>query len=223
VFRAITPAPSYEPMPGLPGFRRVASGSVSGGNVALSGIDAPRGTAGMGTICAHLFEAPVPEGHVPIAYFSDARCVFCRTLSPRLHEIEASAPVTVTWHEYPLLGPASRRAAQATIAAGLQGAHRAFHDRLMGTPFLPTDAYLRRLAAGVGIDADRQLRDMTSERVAARLDRTARIGRAFGFHGTPALVVGRTAILGEVSDAQLLALVSQERRAEAPHPCAPLR
>ena len=217
--RVLTPEPAYEPIPGLDGFRRVASGSVSGGNPALQGIDAPRRPATMDTICAHLFDAPLPEGPVPIAYFSDARCVFCRELSPLLHEIEDSAPVAVTWHEYPLLGPASQRAARATVAAGMQGAQRAFHDRLMGTPFLPNDAYLRELATEAGINPDRLLRDMASDAVTVHLERTARVGRAFGFRGTPALVVGRTAVLGQVSERRLRALVAQERRADAPFPC----
>jgi len=217
--RTLIPAPRYEPLPGLEGFRRIAGGGASRGSPALLGLDGGADPASMDTICAHLFADERPDGHVPIAYFSDARCVFCRAMSPLLHKIEESAPVTVTWHEYPLLGATSRRAAQAAVAAGLQGAYAAFHDRLMGTPILPNEGYLRLLAEDAGIDPDRLMRDMTSDDVAARIARTARIARAFGFNGTPALVVGRTAVLGRVSEARLRSLIAAERRSDAPHPC----
>lgn len=217
--RLRAPDLSFEPLPGLPGFRKRAGGNLSGGDPMLVGIgdDAP---AKPDEVCAHLFDGAPPAGTVPIAYFSDARCIYCRVLSPILREIAETEPVRITWHELPLLGPASRRAAEASIAARRQGAYAMFHDRLMGTSFVPNDAYLRQLAGDAGIDANRLLRDMGSEAVADTLTRSARIARAFGFFGTPALVVGRTAILGAVEKWQLRRLIDAERAATDPHPCA---
>jgi predicted DsbA family dithiol-disulfide isomerase len=218
--RLRTPDLTYQPLPGLPGFRKLSGGDVSGGDPMLIGLDT--GTAAdspPGDICTHLFRAGMPPDAVPIAYFSDARCVYCRVLSPLLHEIAETQPVRISWHELPLLGETSRRAAKASLAARRQDAYQTFHDRLMGTPFVPNDAYLRRVAADAGIDADRLLRDMASDAVADDLARTARIAQAFGFYGTPALVVGRTAILGSVDKRQLRRLIEAERTSSEPHPC----
>ena len=219
VRRLRAPDLAFEPLPGVPGFRRVSGGNVSGGDPAMVGLDNGPQDIPQQDICTDLFEAGTPPGLVPIAYFSDARCVFCRALSPMLHEIADSDPVRITWHELPLLGPASHRAARASLAARRQGAYRVFHDRLMGTPVVPNDAYLRRIAADAGIDADRLLRDMGSDAVTDQLARTARLARLFGFYGTPALVVGRTALLGSVEKWQLRRLVEVERTAQEPRPC----
>ena len=217
--RLRAPDLTYHPLPGLPGFRKLSGGDVSSGDPLLIGLDGGAVTALPEDICAGLFDDDTPADHVPIAYFSDARCIYCRILSPILHEIADSAPVRITWHELPLLGPTSRRAAQASVAARNQGAYRTFHDRLMGTPFVPNDAYLRRIAADAGIDADQLLRDMASDAVADSLARTARIARAFGFYGTPALVVGRTAILGSLDKRRLRRLIEAERISADPQPC----
>lgn len=217
--RLRAPELTYHPLPGLPGFRKLSGGDVSGGDPMLIGLDDGPATATGDEICAHLFRAGTPPDAVPIAYFSDARCIYCRVMSPLLHEIAETEPVRITWHELPLLGETSRRAAQASVAARAQGAYRTFHDRLMGTPIVPNDAYLRRIAADAGIDADQLLRDMASDGVADDLARTARIARAFGFYGTPALVVGRTAILGSVSRHQLRRLIAAERDSADPQPC----
>jgi 2-hydroxychromene-2-carboxylate isomerase len=94
-----------------------------------------------------------------------------------------------------------------------------FHDRLMGTPIVPNDAYLRRIATDAGIDGDRLLDDMASDAVTDQLARTARLARLFGFYGTPALVVGRTALLGSVEKWQLRRLIEMEGTSSEPAPC----
>jgi len=215
----LEPPLRFEPLPGLNGFRQLSGGSVSGGNPALVGIDASDARPDAPPVCAHLFSETVPVEHVPVAYFSDARCVYCKVLSPLLHELETTEPITVTWHELPLLGTASLEAAKAALAARQQGAYAFFHDRLMGTPFLPTPAYLRQLAADAGINADRLLNDMQDDAVSEQITRTAALARLFGFYGTPALVVGRTAVLGTVDSPRLRRLIEIEATMTAPGPC----
>lgn len=211
---------TFESIPELPGFRRVAGGDVSGGDPAMIGLDDDTpGNTLPENICDDLFAAGTPADRVPIAYFSDARCVFCRVLSPRLHEIADSDPVRITWHELPLLGAASRRAARASLAARQQDAYQVFHDRLLGTPIVPNDAYLSKIAADAGIDGGRLFEDMRSDAVSDQLARTAHLARLFGFYGTPALVVGRTALLGSVENWQLRQLIDTERTSSDPDPC----
>jgi hypothetical protein len=53
---------------------------------------------------------------------------------------------------------------------------------------------------------------MESDAVSERLCTTEAVARIFGFIGTPALVVGRTVVVGTVSESVIAALVEQERR-----------
>jgi protein-disulfide isomerase len=157
---------------------------------------------------------------VPVAYFSDARCVYCQVLSPLLHDLERREPIPITWHELPLLGAASRSAAKAALAARRQGAYAIFHDRLMGTPFMPNTAYVRQIALDAGVDVEQLLRDMQGADVADTIERTGGLARRFGFYGTPALVVGRTAVLGNIDERKLRRLIEIEVNMTDPGPCS---
>lgn len=224
--RFFAPAPEFEPIAGLPGFRRLAGGTLSASrNPAFVGLGDGTGTAADGAPdCAALFapDRPPerPDGTIPLAYFSDARCVFCRTLSPVLREMDRETGVSVTWHELPLLGRASELAARATLAAGLQGAQVEMHHRLMGTPFVPTEGYLRQIAEKLRLDADRLLRDMQSDTVDRKLAETAALARQFGFYGTPGMVIGRTVVLGNLTEHRLRSVLATERDEATPPPCA---
>lgn len=219
LWHRFAPLPEFEAIPGLPGFRRIAGGGVSGGgNAALIGLDG-QGAPVTGSPCDGLFPERIPSGAVPVAYFSDARCVFCRTMSPMLEHMAESGGIAVAWHELPLLSPTSRVEARASLAAGSQGAHLVFHQRLMGTPFLPTETYLRALANDAGIDPDRLIADMSGPLVEERLARTAALARMFGFFGTPGLVIGRTVVLGQMTEGMLERIVSAERDDPEPGPC----
>jgi len=215
------PPLAFEPIPDLPGFRSIAGGAVSStGNSALIGLDQPDASPRQsGPDCSALFTTPRAVGIVPVAYFTDARCGWCRLMSPLLEDLAETEPVAITWHELPLLGQSSRVSARAALAAREQGAYAAFHHRLMGTPFVPTEEYLRRLAQDEGIDDEKLLRDMHSTRVDAQLSSTADLARQFGFYGTPGLVVGRTVVLGNTPRHQLTRLIATEREDASPGPC----
>ncbi len=201
------------------GFRRIAGGDVSGASDPLAGLggasDATDGAAADPegrALCLALFGAEPAAGVVPIAYFSDYRCPYCRVLSERLAALEEERPgeVRIAWHEWPVFGPASDLAARAALAARRQDAYAAFHRRLMRTSFVPTPAYLTSLAEEIGIEADRLLDDMQSADVDRELAEARALAATFGFPGTPGLVVGRTAVVGAIGEAKLRALVDRE-------------
>lgn len=218
--RLMEPDLAFEPIAGLPGFRRMAGGPVSAGALLLAGLDDPAtDPLPPGSLCAQLFASQRPD--LPqIAYFSDSRCIHCRVLSPLLHALETEDVAAITWHDLPLLGQASVLAARAALAARAQGAYDIFHRRLMGSPVLPTKHHLETLAQEAGIDPDRLVQDMESPAVTQQLATTAALARRFGFIGTPALVVGRTAVLGRVDRRLLLRLLAAEDAASGPAPCA---
>ncbi len=203
------------------GFRALRAGPVSPGGALFAGLEpaavpdglAKANRAVSGDLCGSLFEQNA-SGTVPVAYFYDYQCPICRRLSPRLRDLQG---VTITWHDLANLGPASVIAARAAIAARNQGAFDTFHDRMMRAAFQPTDGYVRTLAESMKIDADRLLADMDDPSVTTRMNLSQAVANRFALAGTPALVIGRTLVVGDVDSAMLNRLVALER--EDPGPC----
>ncbi|HKK35264.1 MAG TPA: DsbA family protein [Paracoccaceae bacterium] len=229
LLRSLLPAGlEFEALETPPGFRRLAAGGgvSTGGAGVLVGLDAgpkPPRTAEpvlLGDLCARLFGGATEEGVVPIASFSDYYCPYCRVLARRLEALETGGGVRIAWHEWPLFGETSEAAARAALAAGRQGAYREFHDALGTGGFVPTEAFVRDLADRLGLDAARLAADMHAPEVDRALADARGLAGLFGFIGTPALVVGRTAVSGAVDEATLAALVEAEREAGPPPGCA---
>ena len=218
---------AFEPMERPEGFRRLAGGSSSSaGFDPFVGLDAgPRDVPQVavedveGRLCEALFAgwdggSGASSGTVPIASFSDYNCPYCRVLTQRLAGYEEDAGgVTIAWHELPLLGEASRAAAEAALAAKRQGAYVAFHERLMRSPFQPTEEYLGILARDLGIDADRLLADLAGADVAREIAESEALARLFATVGTPVTVVGRTVVQGVMEVGMIERLVALEREA----------
>ncbi|QMU58708.1 MAG: thioredoxin domain-containing protein [Boseongicola sp.] len=209
---------------GLPGWRQtvldgmsVSRSGLSG--VAFAGLDSSADQTDplpANRLCRTLFEHDIP-GKVPVAAFSDFFCPYCRVLTGRLAE-RASDPasdISISWHELPLLGPSSIVAAKAAIAADLQGGYAEFQARLMGGTFRPTARYLTDSASSAGLQAGKLILDMDGQIVTGRLSRSRAAARTLGIFGTPAIVVGRTLVMGEISDRDLDTLIEMERETPA--------
>ena len=217
----------FEPLQEPAGFRRVTSSEIS--RSTLLGLqptnpgNSPRTSESLRrNLCKALFGATaIPEGVVPIASFSDYNCPYCRILSAELARIDAETggAIRVFWHEWPIFGENSETAAKAALAAGLQDAYLPVHRRLMRSGFAPTPRYLEDVAIGAGIDPGRLMADMENPVVTAALDNSRNLAGLFGFPGTPALVVGRTVVVGNVERGMLLKLIDLERRDGSPPGC----
>lgn len=215
----------FQPIEGLPGWRRIEfeglstpSGDPSG--AAFIGIGASEAPPPLppGALCRVLFGS-VAGDRFPIAVFSDFNCPFCRTLVPRLAERAASDPtIAIRWHELPLLGPVSEQAARAALAADMQGGYAAFQSRLMATPFRPTGAHLSEIAIAAGLKPGQLLIDMDAPEVRRRLRESRAAARRLGVYGTPGMVVGRTLVMGEITERELDRLIAIEREL-GPPPC----
>ena len=101
------------------GFRRIGGAGFSGtldplAGDPLAGLNGGSDTAAGSRaidlsgrrLCQALFGAEPSSGVVPIAYFSDYRCPYCRVLSEHLAALEQANPyrVRITWHEWPIFG-----------------------------------------------------------------------------------------------------------------------
>ena len=171
-------------------------------------------------LCALTFRgAPGGQGRLSIAVFSDYFCPYCRILDPQVEELAAANPqITLIRHEIPLLGPASDMAARAAVAAAQQGGGASFRQRLMRTSFVPNHAYLRSVADAEGLKPDRLIADLTAASTDVALAQSRAAFRAFGFPGTPGMVVGGTVVSGTVPGRKLRQLIDLE--IAAPAPCA---
>jgi protein-disulfide isomerase len=211
----------FEPVDHPAGFRKLAAGASTSGFDPFVGFSNNEATEINNTIvevtprlCETLYDASLLEsGVVPIASFSDYNCPFCKVLTQRLAKIEAasSGRVKITWHELPLLGETSLSAARAALAAKRQNAYVAFHKRLVRAPFQTTNEYIEALASEIGVDVQQLRNDMASPEVDAEIRESTALSRIFGFVGTPALVVGRTIVQGQIGDATLERLIKRER------------
>ncbi|MDW3118280.1 MAG: DsbA family protein [Roseovarius pacificus] len=70
-----------------------------------------------------------------------------------------------------------------------------------------------------GANPDQLIADMEDPDVSRQLGTTAALASRFGFFGTPALVVGRTAFMGDIGQRQLEALIELEQQNSATLPC----
>lgn len=214
IWSSFAPPPSGTPIPGLPGFSRLDDSPVSGTVDPLAGIGAPDPDAIMPApmpaagpaLCAALFRDGIVPGTVPVAFFTDINCPFCRVMERWLPDLDGTR-AALTWHDLPLLGPTSRAAARAVAAAHLQGAGDAMRARLHRARLQPTPDYIRGLADGIGLDADRLLRDMTGAAVTARIAQSLGLFHGFRAAGTPTIVVGGTVAVGQRSEAVVAGLI----------------
>ena len=210
----LAPGPDLVPDPAVPGFRRLDGLAATALPPALAGIGAAPAPAPGPLTCADLFPAGVLPGRVPVAVFTDINCPHCRVMEPWLTALPPDR-VTLSWHDLPLLGPASDAGARAIVAAAAQGADARLRDRLHRSRFVPDTAYLTTLATGVGLDSDRLIADMAAPETSARLTASVALARRLGFAGTPALVIGDILAPGRLERGELDALIAMA----GPPPC----
>ena len=77
--------------------------------------------------------------------------------------------------------------------------------------FQASPEYLSRLADDLGVDKDKLVSDMESAEVVRELENSSALARVFFFVGTPALVIGRTVVQGQISDRMLREIIDLER------------
>ncbi|MEM9575726.1 MAG: DsbA family protein [Pseudomonadota bacterium] len=203
----------FQPIAGTEGFRRLVTGSFSGGVDPFFGLGEDRLPTHRKPLCTSLFGAEGWSGQrVPVAFFTDANCPYCKDIEGRLVKMrDGGAPIRLIWHELPLLGPSSIRHAQAILAARLMGAEEAARDYLSNRALRPGAIALKELARALGLDEEVYLLSVRSPRVEALIAESIALGRRLGIPGTPGTVIGRTLVIGAIKDADLRKLIELER------------
>jgi protein-disulfide isomerase len=140
-----------------------------------------------------------PEGDVNLVEFFDYNCPYCRQVAPDMMKAEANdAKLRLVYKEFPILGPNSRFAAKAALAAHRQGKYVAFHQALMQAKGIVDEARVLATAAAVGLDAERIKADMEDSAIQAAIDRNLALARALRIDGTPGFVIGEQIVRGAV-------------------------
>ncbi|MCV6593842.1 MAG: hypothetical protein OIF48_12875 [Silicimonas sp.] len=196
----------FAPIKGLPGWQSAETGALSGGaaDAVFLGLgDTPLPPLAAKDLCATLFPAP----RTRLAVFTDINCPNCRSFEAKL----AARDLAITWLQLPLLGPGSETAARVAIAAEtLSGQPAAPPRALRGTG---VEALLRHHGKTTGLVPQTLKEEAHSPRTDAILTRHERAADTLGVYGTPAFVIGKTLVLGDLSEPRLDALLALDHAA----------
>jgi protein-disulfide isomerase len=154
------------------------------------------------------------KGDVTIVEFLDYRCGYCKGVKPTIDEVmRADGKIRFVIKEFPILGPASKMASMAAIAAHKQGKYLAYHNALMAYPNNLTDEVIFALARQVGLDLVKLKEDMNSPEVQALIEKTHKLATDLGINGTPGFIIGDQIIPGAVNADELKKKIAEARKA----------
>jgi len=153
-----------------------------------------------------------PNGDVSLVEFFDYNCPYCRQVTPIMAEAETADPkLRVVYKEFPILGPNSTFSAKAALAVHRQGKYVAFHKEMMLDRGVANEAKVLRIAAKIGVDAERMKSDMNDPAIAAMVERNLALAQALRINGTPGFVIGDQIARGAVDLKTLQSLIQEAR------------
>jgi len=152
-------------------------------------------------------------GDVTLVEFFDYQCGYCkRVIDSMVGLVKSDKKLRVVWKELPILGPNSRFAASAAMAAKKQGKYFEFHIALMKSRGQLSPEKVMRIARKAGIDVAQLQEDMGDPKINTYLDETIKLAQSLGIRGTPGFVIGQKIIPGAVELDQLKAFIAEERK-----------
>ncbi|NLE70611.1 MAG: thioredoxin domain-containing protein [Actinomycetales bacterium] len=143
------------------------------------------------------------DAPVVMAMWADFRCGYCARhaleTAPGLAELVAAGTLRIEWHDFAVVTEESPAIAAAARAAGRQGRFWEFHDRVFAdhaTRPVMDDAYLREIAADLGLDLAAFDADRASPEVLAAVEADGALGARLGVTGTPAFIINGVGVPG---------------------------
>ena len=211
--------------PGRHRTRREALGllGAGAGAVAIAPRQALAQRDGVLTEALVLRDPEIPAagnlaGDITIVEYFDYQCPYCRKVEPELRQVvQDDGKVRLVFKDWPVLGPASVTAARMALASKYQDKFIQAHDALIAVNSKLTEARIREVLAGAGIDLDRLDKDLASNSSAidAVLARNDDQAAAFEFRGTPSFIVGKFRVPGVLTMAQFGQVIADARKAMA--------
>ncbi|GGG71126.1 hypothetical protein GCM10011415_18650 [Salipiger pallidus] len=160
--------------------------------------------------------APVlgnPEGDVTIVEYFDYQCPYCKAMHPDLMRVaRQDGGLRIVLKDWPIFGPVSTRAARLALGAQDLGAYEQVVNTLMATTGRLSNGQLNAavqqvLAPGRAQAAYRKRRAHWD----GLLERNAMQAEAFGFAGTPGVLVDTVVFDGALDHEALTAAVAEVR------------
>ncbi|KIC09993.1 DSBA oxidoreductase [Leisingera sp. ANG-M1] len=156
-----------------------------------------------------------PDGDITLVEFMDYRCGYCRRAAPEVAKLlKSDGNIRLVIKEFPILGEASVLSSRFAVAAkhvAGDDAYKQVHDALIDFGAEPNDVALRRLADGLGLDAEAIFAKMDSEEVTAELRQTRALAQRMAISGTPTFVLGNELLRGYLPADQMEVMVAEIR------------
>lgn len=145
-----------------------------------------------------------PDAPVTLEVFSDFRCKYCGVMVESVEplivsEYVSTGIVRMVYRQFPVGGPLSEQAAEASLCAADQGKFWDYHGALfarLSRGELRGSGDLDAAAREIGLDRDALTRCLRSGQMRARVDADRNEGLRRGVQGTPTSFVGGRAIVG---------------------------
>ena len=185
--------------------------------VAKADVPAPAPSAAPGAGQVHKIvipaDAPVlgPKfAKVTIVEFSDFQCPFCGRVEPTLKQVQQTygKDVRIVWMNEPLpFHPNAKPAAQAALAAHLQGKFWQMHDKLFQDQQALDAAHYQQFAKELGLNLVKFQADMANPKTAARVEADASLAQSVGAGGTPNFFINGVQLVGALPFEQFKAAI----------------
>ena len=131
-----------------------------------------------------------PDGKIVLVEFFDYSCGFCGRIYPVLKQIIANNPdLKVVAKPMAFLSPASKIAAEASLAAVEQGKFAEVYSALFETEGRLDETKIYAAAEKAGVDLEKLKADMKSEKVQKTLNSVSELAGKIQVTGVPTLVL----------------------------------
>lgn len=156
-----------------------------------------------------------PDGDITIVEFSDYRCAYCKRARPEVEAlVKSDGNIRLIYKEFPILGPDSLTTAKFALATLLVApqSYENMNKSLMVLRGQPSPEALRKLALGMGLDADALLAKMDSLEVNQIIQANRALGQQLQISGTPTFILDGQLVRGYVPLAGMQKLVEEARK-----------
>ena len=133
-----------------------------------------------------------PNGDVTVVEFFDYQCGFCKRMFTKvLKGVNADGNIRWVLRDLPTLGPISRTAAKASLAANKQGKFFEYHQAMMtNSDRIEDEDDIMDIAKKAGLDVKQLKKDMESPEVAKILNDNAQLAQKVQTQGVPNFIIG---------------------------------
>ncbi|MVO18303.1 DsbA family protein [Parasedimentitalea huanghaiensis] len=156
-----------------------------------------------------------PDGDITVVEFMDYRCGYCRRAAPEVEKlIREDGNIRLVIKEFPILGEASLISSRFAIATRMVAgadSYKLVHDALIDFGGEPSEVSLRRLALGLGLDADVIMAKMNDPELNHELAQTRALAQRLKISGTPTFVVQDELLRGYLPADQMSVIVADKR------------